>query len=405
MRVKQHIVAVVGMVGVGLLTAVLVTTKISDTAVAPATVWATTQASAAGGPSYVDITWMSVSSMYFEAGGEAGRVGIITDGWFSRIPQDAFYGDERSSGFAYTRRPYSPDVDAITRVLNALGPSKVDVLLTGHSHFDHSMDIPTWSRLTGARIIGARTTCYQAMAQNIPGERCTHVYGGEKIALLEHEGRSFMNMRVVRMNHSGDPARNPILHNPQELTAIPSVDPATGGLRLGISEDFPNGGGTRGFLFTVEGPRGRFSWFYQNSASAVDLHVPIRVDGVDYGAPIENLKAAMKDASLDSVDLAIVYDDMGSGGALLAQELLPVLKPKAYLPVHWDGLFGTFQGGVTRPYSNPGLEDLLAKSGVKLVRPAQYMDKWRLDPGGVQPLENSAIRRALGLPEVQSSLR
>lgn len=397
MRVQRLVLAVVGMVGVGPVTVGLVTTKISDIAVAPPTTRATTQASAAG-PSYVDITWMSVSNMYFEVGG----AGIITDGFFSRIPQDAFYGDERSSGFAYTRKPYSPDVDAITRVLKALGgPSKVNVLLTGHSHYDHSMDIPIWSRLTGARIIGPRTTCYQAMAQNIPGERCTHVYGGEKITLSES-----VTMRVVRMNHSGDPAQNPILHNPLELTTIPSVDPATGGLRLGVLEDFPNGGGTRGFLFTGVGPNGRFSWFHQNSASAVDLHVPIRIDGVDYGAPIENLKAAMKDAQLDSIDLAIVYDGgMGSGGASLAQGLLPVLKPKAYLPVHWDGLFGTFQAGVPRPYSNPGLEDLLAKSGRKFVRPAQYMDKWRLDRRGVQPLENSAVKRALGLPEVQSSLR
>ena len=52
---------------------------------------------------------------------------------------------------------------------------------------------------------------------------------------------------------------------------------------------FRNGGGNRAFLFTVDGPGG-FSWFFQNSGSAVDLHVPIVIDGVDYGAPLENLR-------------------------------------------------------------------------------------------------------------------
>jgi hypothetical protein len=35
----------------------------------------------------------------------------------------------------------------------------------------------------------------------------------------------------------------------------------------------------------VDGPDGRFSWFYQSSASDVDLHVPIIVGGTNYGAP------------------------------------------------------------------------------------------------------------------------
>ena len=80
---------------------------------------------------------------------------------------------------------------------------------------------------------------------------------------------------------------------------MPRLDPATGGLDPGVADDFPNGGGNRAFLFVVDAPGGRFSWFFQNSASAVDLDVPIVVGGKNYGAPIENLKAAIKDAGLD----------------------------------------------------------------------------------------------------------
>jgi hypothetical protein len=324
---------------------------------------------------------MSISNLYLEI----GPLNIITDGYFTRIPQSAFYGG--GGGLASTKTAYPPDVAAVTRVMNALGgSSKVNLLLTGHSHFDHSFDTATWSKLTGARIIGSTTTCLQAQAQNVPAERCRAVNGREVIRLGDG-----VTMRVVRWNHSGDSKVNPEQHNPVELDHVPVPDPATGGLRAGVAEDFPNGGGNRAYLFIVDGPQGRFSWFFQNSASAVDLNVPIVVGGVDHGAPIENLKVAMKDAGLQSVDLWI-----GSGGRAIAELVAPVLKPKAYLPVHWDGLYGAFEKGVPSAYSDANLEQFLQTSGITLIRPVQYMDKWRLDRGGVRPVDNTRVKKALG---------
>ena len=162
-------------------------------------------------------------------------------------------------------------------------------------------------------------------------------------------------------------------------------------MRAGVAEDFPNGGGARAFLFVVDGDEGRFSWFYQNSASAVDLQMPIVVDGRNFGAPIDNLKMAMAEARLQSVDLWI-----GTGGAPVADLVLPILKPKAYLPVHWDGLWGAFEAGVPRPFSDSQLETVLYTSGTTLIRPAQYMDKWRLDRQGIKAVENNAVKKALG---------
>jgi L-ascorbate metabolism protein UlaG (beta-lactamase superfamily) len=334
-------------------------------------------------PDHVDITWMSITNMYYEL----GALGVITDGYFTRVPQDLFYGP--GGGLGQTRRTMRPDSAAVSRVLRALGgPSKVGLLLTGHSHFDHSFDTGAWSQLTGARIIGSKTTCYQVIAQRIPRDRCTVVNGGEKIVLADG-----VTMWVVRWNHSGDPAVNPEQHNPVELDSVPHLDPITGGLRPGVAEDFPNGGGNRAYLFVVDGPQGRFSWFFQNSASAVDLATPIVVEGVNYGAPVENLKAAMSAAKLTSVDLWI-----GTGGAAVSQMVVPVIRPKAFLPVHWDGLWGAFEAGVTMPYSDPGTEAFLAKAGIELLRPRQYMDKWRLDRSGVRPVENSAIKQMLEFP-------
>jgi hypothetical protein len=206
-----------------------------------------------------------------------------------------------------------------------------------------------------------------------------------------------VTVRVVRLNHSGDPASNPEQHNPVELKEPPVPDPATGGLRGGVAEDFPNGGGVRGYLFTVDAPRGQFSWFFQNSASAADFNIAIVVDGVDYGSPIKNLEAVMKDAGLDSVNLWI-----GTGGAAIARLVVPIIKPKAYLPVHWDGLYAPFSSGMPRPYSDAALERFLSESGVQLLKPGQYMDKWRLDGNGVTPIENTAVKRTLGFSDVQA---
>lgn len=332
-------------------------------------------------PAWVDITWMSISNIYYEI----ASTGVLTDGYISRVPQNAFFGG--GGGLAQTRMPFASDTGAVRQVLNAIGgPARVNLLLTGHSHFDHSLDTPTWSRFTGAPIIGSATTCLQAEALDAPASRCTVVLGGERITIADG-----VTMRVVRWNHSGDPAVNPEQHNPVELSTVPKRDPATGGLRVGVAEDFPNGGGNRAFLFTVDGPEGGFSWFFQNSASAVDLAQQIIVDGVNYGAPIENLRAAMKDAGLDSVNLWI-----GTGSQAIARLVLPVLRPKAYLPVHWDGLYGAFSAGVSAAYSNPALEAALLNAGVDLIRPAQYMDKWRLDHNGVRAMPNVAVKQALG---------
>jgi glyoxylase-like metal-dependent hydrolase (beta-lactamase superfamily II) len=331
-------------------------------------------------PDHVDITWMSIANMHFDLGGQQ----ILADGYITRLPAEIFHGG--NSGFAATYRASRPDTRAVREVYDAIGgKSAINLLLTGHSHFDHSFDTATWAEFSGARIIGSPTTCLQTRAAKIAAGRCTPVFGGEKFTL-----EPGVDMYVIRWNHSGDPARNPEQHNPVELGAMPVPD-AAGALRAGLAEDFPNGGGNRAYLFTVDGPDGRFSWLFQDSASAVDLRERVVIDGKDFGAPLENLRAAMKAAGLESVDLWIA-----TGGLAVAELVLPVLKPRAYLPVHWDGLFGAFKSGPPAPYSDAALDAVLVKQGVRQLVPEQYMDKWRLDRRGIHAVDNSAIKRKLG---------
>jgi hypothetical protein len=81
----------------------------------------------AAGPAHVDLTWMSISNVYYEL----GDLRILTDGYITRLPQGAFFGG--GGGLASTRQTFKPDVDAVRRVLEAIGgPSSVNLLLTGH---------------------------------------------------------------------------------------------------------------------------------------------------------------------------------------------------------------------------------------------------------------------------------
>ncbi|HWQ37575.1 MAG TPA: MBL fold metallo-hydrolase [Burkholderiales bacterium] len=339
------------------------------------------------GPAHVDITWMSIANLYIEA----GPVKAVFDGYITRLPQSAFRGG--GGGYAYTTRPFKPDVAAVSRVLDALGgPRAVNLLLTGHSHWDHSFDTATWSRLSGAPVIGSRTTCFQVRAENIPAERCTPVEGGETFRLADG-----VTMHVIRWNHSGDPAVNWEQHDPVELDGVPRPDPGTGGLRPGVAEDFPNGGGNRALLFVFDGPRGRYSLFVQNSASPIDLHMPIVVDGVNYGAPLDNLQKAIEQSGLARVDLWI-----GTGGRPIAESVVPIIRPRAYIPIHWDGLWEPFEAGLPWAFNDTALETYLGQQGVRLLKPGQYMDKWRLSALGTQPAPNAQIKRALGFSEVQS---
>lgn len=336
--------------------------------------------SAQAAPDHVDITWLSIANIHFDF----GNTRILADGYITRIPQSNFQGG--GGGLATTLRPMRPDETGVRAVFDAIGGrAAIQLLLTGHSHFDHSFDTPVWARLSGADVVGSNTTCLQLQAAKLPASRCRVVLGGEML-----EPGAGIRMYVIRWNHSGDPAKNPEQHDPRELAAQPVPAP-DGGLRAGVAEDFPNGGGNRAYLFVLDTAKGPVSVFFQDSASAVDLTVPIVVDGHDYGAPLENLRRALATAKLPGVDLWIA-----TGGRDIAALVLPVLRPKAYLPVHWDGLFGAFKAGVPQPFSDPELEKLLAASDVKLVKPVQYLDKWRLDRNGVAPIDNAAAKRALG---------
>ncbi len=343
----------------------------------------------------VELTWMSIANWHFRI----GSLQMIMDGYITRVPANLFVPSSThpADRFAFTSGPWASNVTDVMKVRYALlQDSGLAYMLAGHSHFDHTYDTALWASLTGAQIIGGHSTCLQARSQGVPGCQCTEVSGswvtghGERIQLAKD-----VTLRVVRFNHSGDNT-NPIQHFGLELSAPPTPDAATGGFRAGVGEDYPNGGGGRAFLITVGKGRDRVSFFINNSASAFDLDQPVTVDGVGYGSPLENLAAAMRDAGLTSVDLWV-----GTGGKPVAQLVVPVIHPKAYIPNHWDGLFNPFWPGMPFPFVDAALAAFLDSEGIQFLPQHQYFDKYVLDEHGVRPVPNHEVKQRLGFSDVQ----
>jgi len=346
--------------------------------------------SALAAPSSVELTWMSIANWYFKVGDKR----IMMDAYITRIPGPPFFyapPDFPGDQYAYTQKPATVDVDAVKKVRDAvLGMSKLDYMLVGHSHWDHSWDSPTWAKLTGAQMIGGQSSCLQAQAQGVDKAGCRSVSGGEKIVLGDG-----ITMRVVRFNHSGD-ASNPIQHFARELYRPPVPDPATGGLRAGVGEDYPNGGGNRAFLFTIDAADGPLSFFVNNSSSAYDLDRDIVVDGVSYGSPMGNLRAAMADAGLTQVDLWI-----GTGGKPVAEKIVPIARPKVYIPNHWDGLFNPFWPGMPYPFKDDALKAYLDEQRIPMLPQKQYFDTYVLSRAGVKMEVNHEVKAKLGFADEQ----
>lgn len=121
------------------------------------------------------------------------------------------------------------------------------------------------------------------------------------------------------------------------------------------------------------------------------------MDGVNYGAPLANLAAAMADAGLTSVDAWI-----GTGGLAVAKLIVPVIHPKIYIPNHWDGLFNSFWAGMPFPYNDDNLKAYLDSQNIALMPQHQYFYTYRLDRFGVTMQPNHSVKQKLGFTDVQS---
>lgn len=96
---------------------------------------------------------------------EVGTGSLLVDPYFTRADVDD------------PKLPLSPDLAAIDRH----APKRADVILVGHSHYDHLLDVPTIALRSGATVVGTESTARVARAAGVtavrvvkPGETFVH---------------------------------------------------------------------------------------------------------------------------------------------------------------------------------------------------------------------------------------
>lgn len=96
-----------------------------------------------------------------------GRTSIMTDGFFSR-----------PSVGRLLLRPVTPHEERIRSALKAADVRRVSAILVAHSHHDHAMDAPYVAQLTGADIVGSRSTANIALGAGFSPDRIRMVGDG-----------------------------------------------------------------------------------------------------------------------------------------------------------------------------------------------------------------------------------
>ncbi len=306
-----------------------------------------------GAPQSMRMTWFGITNWHYQV----GDVGIMLDG-------------------ETMNRGSTPNPESVTKAIASLKRNgSVDVILVGHDHGDHSAQIPEWAKQTGKQVYAPGTVCTKLEARGVPAAQCTTLKGGEKIDLSQ-----FVSVRAVRWVHSVD------------------CDESSNG--TGGPETF-------GFLIVAQTPeQGKVLNVYvsDSGAGGTDLTVPRVANGVTYGSPLSNLRAAVKDAGLTHLD--IWQGGPESRMVNQARIVVPAFDVRTFMPHHLNSR-GNAQGsftltyGMHYPYSvddQPKLKAFLDASGVPQVFPTNYFDAWVYDKSGINKVANTAAKADWGLP-------
>jgi len=230
------------------------------------------------------VRWLGTASFVIESAGSS----LVIDPYLTRASL-------RQLAFA----PLLPDRAAIDRH----APKNLVAVLCGHSHFDHLLDAPLLSQVTGAKLVGSDTTLAFGRAQGLPETQLLSVPAlGAELEL-----------------------------GPFAVRFIPSRHAA---LLLG-RVPFPG---------SVDGavPELRRPWHYRMGGA---FGVLVSAGGVSI---YHNGSADLVDAELRGVEADVALVGLAGRRYTPAylQRLLTPLAPKLVLPSHHDAFFGPLEAGV-----------------------------------------------------------
>jgi L-ascorbate metabolism protein UlaG (beta-lactamase superfamily) len=112
----------------------------------------------------VTAQFFGVSTLVFNDGDTA----IMTDGFFTR-PGLTDLGK------------LAPDVEIIKRSLQRAGITKLAAIIPLHSHYDHILDAPVVAQLTGALLVGSKSSANVGRGYGLPEQRIRSVENGQTL--------------------------------------------------------------------------------------------------------------------------------------------------------------------------------------------------------------------------------
>lgn len=132
----------------------------------------------------VQVRWLGVAGFAIEAGDDT----LLHDPYLSR------------PGFWRTAlQRYVPDAAVIEPLLAAEGPApelgRGDLILIGHSHFDHLGDAPFIAERTGATVVGSGTTVAISRGYGLPEQQVRRADPGDRVS------QGAFEVRVIESRH------------------------------------------------------------------------------------------------------------------------------------------------------------------------------------------------------------
>ena len=308
-------------------------------------------------PENMRMTWFGITNWHYQV----GDTGILLDG-------------ETISDFSANPTANAPSVAKALQAIRLRGG--IDAILVGHEHGDHGVQIPEWAKQTGKQVYAPAAVCTAMAKAGLPASQCTTLKGGETVRLNDT-----VTVRVVRWVHS-----------------------VSGCTAFGNGTNDPE---TFGFLISAR-TRSRaepLQLFVSDSgAGGRDLTTPRVANGVTYGSPLENLRAAMAAAGTTSLDLW--QGGPESRVVTQARIVVPEFKVKTFMPHHLGVRANSvsefkLEYGLHFPYDpneQPLLRDFLASAKVPQVVPVNYWDAWIFDAQGVKVTDSANQKAVYGLP-------
>lgn len=181
---------------------------------------------------------------------------------------------------------------------------RADYILTGHSHYDHLMDVPEIALRTGATVVGSSSSCVVARARGVPADRVREVpASGKSFQLGDFEVR-FVPSRHGRFFFGNVPMDG-------EITSCPH------------HSDVPASQYRMGGAFGIWLKAGDLTLYHNGSADLVD-------------GEMEGLHS----------DVLM----LGLAGRFATKDYIArttgILKPHWIVPTHYDAFFSPLEEGL-----------------------------------------------------------